>query len=208
MYKYFLDGGMTMIFLFILSVLGFGTIMDRAFYFFKNEKDINGDFKDKIIKLVRDGQDGKAIELCENTNNSISRTIKNILLAYEYEDDMYESKEKLMKEKALDQIENLEKRLTLLAIVAYISPMTGLLGTVLGMIKSFKAIALQGTGDPNVVANGISEALLTTATGLIIAIPAIIAYNLFNRRIDKIMLKIEKTSTALINIKKKKEEDR
>lgn len=206
MYKYFIDGGMTMIFLYGLSILGLGTILDRTFYFFKNEKDINGDFKDKIIKLVRDGKDDEAIELCENTNNSISRTVKNILLAYKYEDDMYESKEKLMKEKALDQIENLEKRLTLLAIVAYISPMAGLLGTVLGMINSFKAIALQGTGDPNVVANGISEALFTTATGLIIAIPTIIAYNLFNRRIDKIMLKIEKTSTALINIKKKKED--
>lgn len=204
MYKYFLDGGMIMIFLFILSILGLGTIMERTFYFFKNEKDINGDFKDKIIKLVRDGQDDKAIELCENTNNSISRTVKNILLAYKHEDDMYESKEKLMKEKALDQIENLEKRLTLLAIVAYISPMTGLLGTVLGMIKSFKAIALQGTGDPNVVANGISEALITTAAGLLIAIPAIIAYNTFNRKVDKIMLEIEKTSTALINIKDSK----
>lgn len=205
MYKYFIDGGMTMIFLCILSILGLGTILDRIFYFLKNEKDINGNFKDEVIKLVRDGEDDKAIKLCENTNNSISRTVKNILLAYKYENDMYESKEKLMKEKALDQIENLEKKLTLLAIVAYISPMTGLLGTVLGMIKSFKAIALQGTGDPNVVANGISEALITTATGLAIAIPAIIAYNLFNRRIDKIMLKIEKTSTALINIKKKKE---
>ena len=86
--------------------------------------------------------------------------------------------------------------------------MAGLLGTVLGMIKSFKAIALQGAGDPNVVANGISEALLTTAAGLLIAIPAIIAYQTFNRKADKIMLEIEKTSTALINIKKagKKEE--
>ena len=86
--------------------------------------------------------------------------------------------------------------------------MAGLLGTVLGMIKSFKAIALQGAGDPNVVANGISEALLTTAAGLFIAIPAIIAYQTFSRKADKIMLEIEKTSTALINIKKarKKEE--
>ena len=101
----------------------------------------------------------------------------------------------------MEQIENLERRLSILGIVSYISPMAGLLGTVLGMIKSFKAIALQGTGDPNVVANGISEALITTAAGLLIAIPAIIAYNTFNRKVDKIMLEIEKTSTALINIK-------
>lgn len=189
-----------------LSILGLGTILERTAYFLKNERDLKGNFKDEIIKLVRAGEEEEAIKLCERTNNSVSRTVKSILLAYKYENDMYESKEKLMKEKALEQIENLERRLSILGIVSYISPMAGLLGTVLGMIKSFKAIAIQGAGDPNVVANGISEALITTAAGLLIAIPAIIAYNLFNRKADKIMMEIEKTSTALINIKKNRDE--
>lgn len=206
MYQYFIEGGMMMWLLGALSVLGIGTILERTTYFFKNERDLNGSFKDEIIKLVRNGEEERAIELCEKTNNSVSRTVKSILLAYKYENDLYESKEKLMKEKALEQIENLERRLSILGIVSYISPMAGLLGTVLGMIKSFKAIALQGAGDPNVVANGISEALITTAAGLLIAIPAIIAYNLFNRKADKIMMEIEKTSTALINIKKNRDE--
>ncbi|WP_349763920.1 MotA/TolQ/ExbB proton channel family protein [Fusobacterium sp. SYSU M8D902] len=206
MYKYFVEGGMMMWLLGALSILGLGTILERTAYFFKNERDLKGDFKDQIITLVREGKEDEAIELCEKTNNSVSRTVKSILLAYKYENDMYESKEKLMKEKALEQIENLEKRLSILGIVSFISPMAGLLGTVLGMIKSFKAIALEGAGDPNVVANGISEALVTTAAGLLIAIPAIIAYNFFNRKVDKIMMQIEKTSTALINIKKNRDE--
>lgn len=206
MYKYFLEGGMMMWLLGALSILGLGTILERTAYFFKNERDLKGDFKDQIITLVRLGKEDEAIEICKKTNNSVSRTVKSILLAYKYENDMYESKEKLMKEKALEQIENLEKRLSILGIVSFISPMAGLLGTVLGMIKSFKAIALQGAGDPNVVANGISEALVTTAAGLLIAIPAIIAYNFFNRKVDKIMMQIEKTSTALINIKKNRDE--
>ncbi|WP_300389786.1 MotA/TolQ/ExbB proton channel family protein [Fusobacterium sp.] len=206
MYKYFVEGGMMMWLLGALSILGLGTILERTVYFLKNERDLKGDFKDQIITLVREGKEDEAIELCEKTNNSVSRTVKSILLAYKYENDMYESKEKLMKEKALEQIENLEKRLSILGIVSFISPMAGLLGTVLGMIKSFKAIALEGAGDPNVVANGISEALVTTAAGLLIAIPAIIAYNFFNRKVDKIMMQIEKTSTALINIKKNRDE--
>ena len=206
MYKYFVEGGMMMWLLGALSILGLGTILERTAYFFKNERDLKGDFKDQIITLVREGKEDEAIEFCEKTNNSVSRTVKSILLAYKYENDMYESKEKLMKEKALEQIENLEKRLSILGIVSFISPMAGLLGTVLGMIKSFKAIALEGAGDPNVVANGISEALVTTAAGLLIAIPAIIAYNFFNRKVDKIMMQIEKTSTALINIKKNRDE--
>ena len=206
MYNYFIEGGMMMWLLGALSILGVGTILERGTYFLKNEKNLNGNFKNEIIQLIRDGREDEAIELCERSNNSVARTVKSILLAYKYENDMYESKEKLMKEKALEQIENLERRLSVLGIVAYISPMAGLLGTVLGMIKSFKAIALQGAGDPNVVANGISEALITTAAGLLIAIPAIIAYNLFNRKADKIMMEIEKTSTALINIKKSRDE--
>lgn len=206
MYQYFIEGGMMMWLLGALSILGLGTILERTAYFLKNERDLKSNFKDEIIRLVRKGEEEDAIKLCERTNNSISRTVKSILLAYRYENDLYESKEKLMKEKALEQIENLEKRLSILGIVSYISPMAGLLGTVLGMIKSFKAIALQGAGDPNVVANGISEALITTAAGLLIAIPAIIAYNLFNRKADKIMMEIEKTSTALINIKKNRDE--
>ncbi|WP_294703240.1 MotA/TolQ/ExbB proton channel family protein [uncultured Fusobacterium sp.] len=206
MYQYFIEGGMMMWLLGALSILGLGTILERTAYFLKNERDLKSNFKDEIIRLVRKGEEEDAIKLCERTNNSVSRTVKSILLAYRYENDLYESKEKLMKEKALEQIENLEKRLSILGIVSYISPMAGLLGTVLGMIKSFKAIALQGAGDPNVVANGISEALITTAAGLLIAIPAIIAYNLFNRKADKIMMEIEKTSTALINIKKNRDE--
>lgn len=206
MYQYFVEGGMMMWLLGALSILGLGTILERTAYFLKNERDLKSNFKDEIIRLVRKGEEEDAIKLCERTNNSVSRTVKSILLAYRYENDLYESKEKLMKEKALEQIENLEKRLSILGIVSYISPMAGLLGTVLGMIKSFKAIALQGAGDPNVVANGISEALITTAAGLLIAIPAIIAYNLFNRKADKIMMEIEKTSTALINIKKNRDE--
>lgn len=206
MYQYFIEGGMMMWLLGALSILGLGTILERTAYFLKNERDLKSNFKDEIIRLVRKGEEEDAIKLCEGTNNSVSRTVKSILLAYRYENDLYESKEKLMKEKALEQIENLEKRLSILGIVSYISPMAGLLGTVLGMIKSFKAIALQGAGDPNIVANGISEALITTAAGLLIAIPAIIAYNLFNRKADKIMMEIEKTSTALINIKKNRDE--
>lgn len=201
MFNYFIEGGSMMWLLAILSIAGLGTILERTAYFLRNEQGITKEFKSEIVDLVREGKEDEAIELCNKTNNSVSRAVKSILLAYKNENDLYESKEKLMKEKALEQIENLERRLSILGIVSYISPMAGLLGTVLGMIKSFKAIALQGAGDPNVVANGISEALITTAAGLLIAIPAIIAYNTFNRKVDKIMLEIEKTSTALINIK-------
>ena len=140
MYTYFVEGGIMMWLLAALSIVGLGTILERTAYFMKNEQGITTEFKEEIVNLVRAEKENEAIALCDKTNNSVSRTVKSILLAYRNENDLYESKEKLMKEKALEQIENLERRLSILGIVAYISPMAGLLGTVLGMIKSFKAI--------------------------------------------------------------------
>ncbi|MGL4867671.1 MAG: MotA/TolQ/ExbB proton channel family protein, partial [Cetobacterium sp.] len=86
---------------------------------------------------------------------------------------------------------------------AYTSPMIGLLGTVTGMIEAFGKIAVSGAGDPNAVAGGISQALLTTAAGLIIAIPSIIAYNIFNKKIELISLEVEKIITSIVNIVKR-----
>ena len=75
--------------------------------------------------------------------------------------------------------------LPVLNTVSNISPLLGLLGTILGMIRAFESIAASGTGDPRVVAGGISEALITTATGLIVAIPAIIFYRYLGSKADK-----------------------
>ena len=87
----------------------------------------------------------------------------------------------------------------LLSLAANASPLLGLLGTVTGMITAFNSIALNGTGDAGVLAKGISEALYTTARGLIVAIPCMIFYNYFNKKIDLIVSDIEKTCTELLN---------
>jgi biopolymer transport protein ExbB len=93
----------------------------------------------------------------------------------------------------------LEKKMWILSLVAHTTPLLGLLGTVLGMIKAFQAVALHGTGDASVLATGISQALITTAGGLFVAIPALVVYNYFNRKIDEIINDMEKGSTEVIN---------
>ncbi len=87
----------------------------------------------------------------------------------------------------------------LLSVVAHTTPLIGLLGTVTGMIKAFQAVSLHGTGDASVLASGISQALLTTAGGLFVAIPSIILYNYFNKKIDDQINDMEKGSAELIN---------
>ena len=98
-----------------------------------------------------------------------------------------------------EQIKLLERNMWLLSLAANASPLLGLLGTVTGMITAFNSIALNGTGDAGILAKGISEALYTTAGGLFVAIPCMIFYNYFNKRIDLVVADIEKTCTELLN---------
>jgi biopolymer transport protein ExbB len=95
-------------------------------------------------------------------------------------------------------VHDLERYLNPLGTIAAISPLLGLLGTVSGMIRSFTAITTEGVGNPTVLAGGISEALITTAAGLTVAIPALIAYRYLRGRVDGLVVKIEKESIRFI----------
>jgi biopolymer transport protein ExbB len=95
-------------------------------------------------------------------------------------------------------VHDLERYLNPLGTIAAISPLLGLLGTVSGMIRSFTAITAEGVGNPTVLAGGISEALITTAAGLTVAIPALIAYRYLRGRIDGLVVQIEKESIRFI----------
>jgi len=94
----------------------------------------------------------------------------------------------------------LERFLNTLGTIASITPLLGLLGTVIGMIKVFAAITAQGVGDPGVLAGGISEALITTATGLSIAIPSLMFYRYFRGRVDVLVLKMEDEALKLVEV--------
>jgi biopolymer transport protein ExbB len=94
----------------------------------------------------------------------------------------------------------LERNLNTLGTIAAISPLIGLLGTVIGMIKVFAVITAQGVGNPETLAGGISEALITTATGLVVAIPSLIFYRYFRGKINKLVVGMEEQAMQLIEI--------
>jgi biopolymer transport protein ExbB len=96
-------------------------------------------------------------------------------------------------------IHDLERYLNALGTIAAVAPLLGLLGTVLGMIRVFTEIMVQGTGNAGVLAGGISEALITTASGLCVAIPALVMHRYFLRRIDEIVVTMEQDAIKLIN---------
>ena len=188
----------------IMSIVGLGVVIERFLYFKINEK---GDYS-KIraeIKQKIEAKEIKAAIIALNENKSAASRVAKDVLAYAYINNIVDVNllEEKARESGLGQIPNLERNMWILAIVAHATPLLGLLGTVTGMIQAFKAVALHGTGDPAVLANGISQALYTTAGGLIVAIPALIFYNYFNQKSDSSVNLMEKTSTELINLFRK-----
>lgn len=103
-----------------------------------------------------------------------------------------------IQEEASHVVHDMERFLNPLGTIAAITPLLGLLGTVIGMIKVFTEIMIQGTGNAGVLAGGISEALLTTAAGLSVAIPALVMHRYFQRRVDSLVLTMEQESIKLV----------
>ena len=95
-------------------------------------------------------------------------------------------------------VARLERGLTLLEIIAGVSPLIGLLGTVLGMVTVFNAITSEGLGDPQVLAAGISKALITTIAGLSVAIPAVAFHGIFTKRVDELAIEMQERATAFL----------
>ncbi|MEH6825174.1 MAG: MotA/TolQ/ExbB proton channel family protein [Motiliproteus sp.] len=105
-----------------------------------------------------------------------------------------------IEETASKVIHELERFLNPLGTIAAIAPLLGLLGTVVGMIKVFSEIMIQGTGNANVLAGGISEALITTAAGLSVAIPAVVMHRYFIRRVESLVIEMEQEAVKLVEV--------
>ncbi len=106
----------------------------------------------------------------------------------------------VIEEEGRQVVHELERYLNTLGTIANISPLLGLLGTVIGMIKVFTAITSTGVGNPAVLAGGISEALITTAAGLSVAIPAVIFHRYLSGRVDRIVMRMEEQALKLVEV--------
>lgn len=198
------NGGILMYFILAMSILGLFVVIERAIYFKFQEKDSFNKINPELRQLIEKGAIKEAIVLLNTKRSSTAKVLKDILI------QLYKSNnrdpialEEKGKESAMAQIPLLEKHMWMLSLTAHITPLLGLLGTVTGMIKAFQAVSIYGTGDASVLAKGISEALFTTAGGLFVAIPALIFYNYFNKKIDKIISDMEITTTELLNMFRK-----
>ena len=198
MLHYLEVGGPILWVLVIISIGAFAVVLERIVFFARNEKNVGSNFRDEILSLVANKKIDEAIALCDTKKSCVASAVKKFLQKAPRGIDVQDY-EFILKEITIKETSPYESRLNLLASVISISPMLGLLGTVTGMITAFNSIALNGTGDAGILAKGISEALYTTAGGLFVAIPCMIFYNYFNKRIDLVVADIEKTCTELLN---------
>ena len=199
MLHYLEVGGPILWVLVIISIGAFAVVLERIVFFARNEKNIGDTFKDEILSLVANKKIDEAIALCDTKKSCVASAVKKFLQKAPKGIDVQDY-EFILKEITIKETSPYESRLNLLASVISISPMLGLLGTVTGMIRAFTNISKYGAGDAAIVADGIAEALLTTAAGLMIAIPVIVIYNYLNRRLEKMGNEIDDVVTNIINI--------
>lgn len=154
-----------------------------------------------LLEHVREGDASAAQAKCDEVNHPIGAVMKNALSGMHKGADVVEE---IVYEKMIDVQSSLQKWLPFIAVTAAIAPLLGLLGTVSGMISTFSALSVVGTGDPKLLSGGISVALVTTLFGLIVAIPALILHSLLSRRSQGIIQTTEKIGLTVVNCIRKK----
>ena len=199
MIDFLMRGGELMIPLAFCSVLALGIIIERLFNLRAN-RIIRTDVVEEVESMLREKRISDASVLCRRTSSALSRVLLVAILNHEKERG--EIKE-LIEDAGRQEIPVLERYLNLLATLSGITPLLGLLGTVMGMIAVFDVISSAGMGHPNALAGGISEALITTAAGLTVAIPALLFHSYFVNKADALVLEMEKHSLRLLDILKR-----
>ena len=204
MLKYLIDGGIFMWVILLASISGLAVIIEKMYTFLSKEKKLSEIEKNQLYKVLRTESKEEILKLCKDKTDSVSKSVTKIVSNTDINFDELDNShrqviEGIISESILEQTTKLEKGMSLLGTVVNAAPQLGLLGTVTGMIASFSALTRNGTSTAKIVAGGISEALYTTAFGLIVAIPALVFYNYFNRRIDVIVAEMERAALQFLS---------
>ena len=197
MYQLFTDGGWAMYPIAFLLIIGIGFAIERLINLvFRAAIDADKFFQD-LEEALKSGGPDRAAELCAETRGPVASVIHAGLKRLHRG---IEGVEKAIENSGAVEMAFLERGMVWLSTVANLAPMVGFLGTVSGMINAFQAIKEKGDVVPSEVAGGISEALITTAAGLIVGIIIQFFYNFFASRIDKIIADLQEHTAAFIDV--------
>ncbi|MBI4353574.1 MAG: MotA/TolQ/ExbB proton channel family protein [Candidatus Omnitrophica bacterium] len=207
MWEMMQKGGPIMWPILLCSVIAFAIVIERLIQLRRAQIDTKG-FMEQISKLLKRNKIMEALELCDKTGGPIARIVKAGILKH---DRPHPEIREAIEDASIHEVPHLERNLPVLATVAHIAPLLGLLGTVTGMVAAFQIIESKASSvnlvNPGDLAGGIWEALLTTVFGLCVAIPTFVAYNYLVSRVDGFVLDMERSATDLLNILGEKRED-
>lgn len=205
LFEYSSNWNIILIVIGICSVMSFTVFIERFLHLRKSEIDTN-QFIIALRKSIKDGNIVEAVKVCEDTGGTISNIVKAGLMKH---DRGKEQIENAMEMAGLVQISQLEKNAKLLSIIAHVAPLIGLLGTVLGFIQAFSEMRASGLVDISAtrIGEAMEYALVTTAAGLVVAIPSVLAYNYIVSRIEGFVLEIQTTSSEIIDLLIHREEE-
>lgn len=177
-----------------LSIFSLAVIIERIFYFFKTQENF-GTFQATLSGYISKGDFEKAEGLCASYNSLASQAACEGIRNRKLSRDAVEAS---MEGYIVGQRKYLDRGLVVLGTLGNNAPFIGLFGTVIGIIKAFHDLALNPEGGPSVVMAGISEALVATAVGLLVAIPAVIAFNVFTRIVKNRVANAQALSKVLL----------
>ncbi len=199
MLEFVVKGGPVMVPLLLCSVIALSIIVERCLSL-RRHRILKYDVLQRIEELLRDRKIPEASTLCKRYPSSMTRILLAAILNH---DKSRQEIKEIIEDAGRQEIPVLERYLTILGTIASISVLLGLLGTVMGMIRTFNSIAALGYGNPEALASGISEALVATATGLTIAIPTLVLYNVFSSKVDSLVIEMEKNALRMLSILKR-----
>lgn len=177
----------TMIILVFCSVVALTFALERWWYFRKISLDVEN-FMAALKKYIEDGNFKEALNLCNSSASPIARTMEVAIMNHQKPKAQIVE---LMNAARMEERLKMERFIMVLGTMGTICPFIGLFGTVIGIIRAFHDLAVSGSGGPSVVAAGISEALVTTAAGLAIAVPSVILFNYFMKKMKQTLFIME-----------------
>ena len=189
-------GGLFMYPILLCSVVALAVFIERM-WVLRRKQIIPEEFIISVRDLLKRQKISEALFLCQNDMSSIARIFLAGLNSSQR--GMWLVKEAI-EERGNREAATLEKHVDILSTIANLTPLLGLLGTVSGMIKTFNAISVQGIGNPAPLAGGIAEALITTATGLCVAIPTLVCYRILKDKASALISEMEENSIKLIDL--------
>jgi biopolymer transport protein ExbB len=192
------QGGAVMYILLAASILSLTIIFERAWSLRRSIVIPLADVQ-KIETAVRTGDVKEAMQVCQHNNTAMSRILWVSLANRGVKRSVLKE---ILEEAGRQEVAHMDRFIGVLGVIAAITPLLGLLGTVIGMIEVFQQISLVGVGKADALAGGISKALNTTAFGLSVAIPSMVAYRYYEARVDRFVLEIEQHALRFIELLK------